>query len=87
MWLTCWLDWDGEATIVHARGEIDVFTSASFEQCLRTAVMDSRAQVVLDLSEVTLIDENGLRILDRFRRNCQDQGLPLALTYLHPASP
>lgn len=80
MRLTCRLDWNGEATLVHARGEIDVFTSACFEQCLQRAMMDSRAQVVLDLSEVTFIDENGLRILDRFRQDCQDRGLPFALT-------
>ena len=43
-------------------------------------MMDSRTQVVLDLSEVTSIDENGLRILDRFRQDCQDRGLPFALT-------
>jgi anti-sigma B factor antagonist len=84
MWLTCWLDWDGEATIVHIRGKIDAFTSATLRQCLKTAMMDSRTQVVLDLSEVTFIDENGLRILDRFRQDCQDQGLPFALTRVPP---
>lgn len=84
MWLVCWLNWDGEATIVHARGEIDVFTSASLEQYLRTAMIDNRARIVLDLSEVTFIDGAGLRVLERCRQDCWDQGLSFGVTQPAP---
>ena len=84
MWLTCWLSRGGKATIVHARGEIDAFTSASLGQCLRTAMMDRRGQIMLDLSEVTFIDGSGLRILDRCQQDCRDQKLSFGLTQPAP---
>jgi len=84
MWLTCWLSSEGEGTIVHARGEIDAFTSASLGRCLQTAMMDSRAQIILDLSEVTFIDGSGLRILERCQQECRDRGLSFNLTQPAP---
>jgi len=79
MWLTCRVDSDDEATIVRARGEIDAFTSASLAQSLRQAMRDSRGRITLDLSEVTFIDGAGLRLLERCRRDCRDQGLSFGL--------
>jgi anti-anti-sigma factor len=75
MWLTCRVDWDGEATIVRARGEIDAFTSSSLQQCLGHAILDSRGHITLDLGEVTYIDGAGLRSLERCHRDCRDRGL------------
>jgi len=80
MWLTSWVDWEGEATVVHARGEIDAFTSGSLGQCFRRAMTDSRGRVILDLNEVTFIDGAGLRVLDQFHQDCRDRGLSLDLT-------
>lgn len=84
MWLVCWLSGEGEATIVHARGEIDVFTSASLGQHLRSAMIASPAQIVLDLSEVTFIDGAGLRVLERYHQECRDQGLSFGITQPAP---
>jgi anti-sigma B factor antagonist len=80
MWLTCSLSWDGKATIVHARGEIDAFTSTSLGESLRAAMMENRGQIMVDLSEVTFIDGSGLRILERCQQDCRDRGLSFGLT-------
>lgn len=79
MWLTCRVDRDGEATIVRARGEIDAFTSATLQQCLRQAMLESRGHITLDLGEVTFIDGAGLRFLERCHRDCRDRSLLFGL--------
>ena len=84
MWLTCRVDRNGEGTIVHARGEIDAFTSASLGQCLQQAIQNSRGDITLDLSEVTFIDGAGLRLLERCQRDCRDRGLSFGLRQLAP---
>ena len=84
VWLTCWLSRGSKATIVHARGEVDAFTSASLGQCLRTAMMDRRGEIILDLSGVTFIDASGLRILDRCQQDCRDRKLSFSLTQPAP---
>jgi len=84
MALKCWLDWDGNLTIVRVRGEIDVSTSGRFSRCLQTALMDSRADLVLDLSEVTFIDAHGLGMLERFFQDCEDRGRKFSLTHVSP---
>ncbi len=76
MWFTCRVDWNGGATIVRARGEIDAFTLTGLGQCLRQAMLDGRGRhIMLDLSEVTFIDGAGLRLLERCQRACRDRGL------------
>lgn len=80
MSLTCWLDWDGEVTIVRIRGKIHASTAGKLSRCLQMALMDARAGLVLDLAETTYIDTQGLGALDRFFQECQEWGRTLALT-------
>lgn len=80
MLLVCWVSWEGETMIVHARGEIDQFTSASLGWYVQTAMKESHTRMVLDLSEVTFIDATGLRALKRCHQDCREQGLPFGVT-------
>ena len=84
MSLTCWLDWDGDVTIVRIRGKIDTSTSPRLSRCLRAALIDGRAEMVLDMNEVTFIDAQGLGTLGRFFRDCRDRDRALALTNVSP---
>ena len=84
MWLTLRFDWDGEVRIVRVCGEVDISSAPQFAQCLRTALLESRAGVILDLKDVSFVDGRGLRVLHRFSQDCRDRGLPIALTHVSP---
>lgn len=78
-WLTCWVDMYETVAVVRVQGEIDAFTSADLGSCFGTALAGGPSQVVIDLGEVTFIAGSGLRLLERFRQECQDRGLAFGL--------
>ena len=68
---------EGRRTRVAVAGDIDV---ATVEEVRTTVVEQLRAgPVVLDLAAVTFMDSAGVRMLDRLRRVCADEGLDLVL--------
>jgi anti-sigma B factor antagonist len=54
---------DEDATVLRVAGEIDLCSSFSFREQLSRAAEGDAAQVVLDLSDVRLIDSTGLSVL------------------------
>jgi len=78
-WLKCWVDRDGTIALVRSRGEIDAFTAGDLGHCFGKALAGAPSQVVIDLSEVTFMDGSGLRLLERFQRECRDRGLVVGL--------
>jgi anti-sigma B factor antagonist len=51
------------AVVLHASGELDVAGAPGFRQALAEAVATGRAQVVLDLADVTFLDSAGLAVI------------------------
>ena len=54
---------DGDVAVLRVAGEIDLCSSFSFREQLSRAAEGGAAQVVLDLSEVGLIDSTGLSVI------------------------
>ncbi|WP_326767075.1 STAS domain-containing protein [Streptomyces sp. NBC_01591] len=69
----------GEWTVLHMRGELDLVTSPSVRQSVHDAVADGRHDVVLDLSEVLFCDSSGVGVLIASRRLMRSCGGRLRL--------
>ena len=54
---------EGEATVVHPGGEVDVFTAPLLREFLLQLVEDGTRKLVVDLSEVSFLDSTGLAVL------------------------
>jgi anti-sigma B factor antagonist len=63
--------------VLRADGELDL---AAVPDLLARVpdLVDGAAGVVLDLRPVTFLDSAGLRLLDRFARECGQRGIPFA---------
>lgn len=70
--------------VVQVGGEIDVATSPQLVRYLRHTLLRRSPRVVLDLSQVTFMDANGIRLLIRARRHAE---LVDGDLYLADASP
>jgi anti-sigma B factor antagonist len=71
-------------TVVSVRGDVDVATSPTLRRLLAAAQVcryreDSNAQVVIDLSRVTLLDASGLTVLLDNARSARRDGYTLVL--------
>lgn len=55
----------GTAVIAEARGEIDMATAASLEECLLAELRAAPAVLVIDLTDVTFLASAGLAVLVR----------------------
>ncbi len=70
---------DEDVAVLRVAGEIDLCSSFSFREQLSRAAEGGAAQVVLDLSEVRLIDSTGLSVLAGIARRLFLEARELAL--------
>ena len=54
---------DGAVTVISASGELDLATSPQLRNLLLELLEDGRCNVVVDLSEVTVLDSVGMGVL------------------------
>jgi anti-sigma B factor antagonist len=54
---------DGDWSVVHVRGEVDVFTAPKLRERIIELVERGRYNVIVDLEAVTFMDSTGLGIL------------------------
>ena len=73
-----------DASIIVASGEIDIYTSPEFRRTVEPAVARAAA-VVVDLTEVALLDSSGLTELARLTGRRGPRLRPVALVGLQPA--
>jgi anti-anti-sigma factor len=76
----CTIDVDGDETVVHPVGEIDLETSAS----LRQALAPLHGRVVVDLGEVSFIDSSGMSVFAVTRKRLAGDGGTLTLRAPRP---
>ncbi|MFE7108556.1 STAS domain-containing protein [Streptomyces sp. NPDC057575] len=69
----------GEWTVLHIRGELDLLTSPAVRQSVHDAVAVGRHDVVLDLAEVLFCDSSGVGVLIAARRLMRSCGGRLRL--------
>lgn len=53
----------GDRTVVHVRGEIDVYTAPLVREKLDEQITAGRNDLVVDLTDVTFLDSTGLGVL------------------------
>ncbi|MEU7000414.1 STAS domain-containing protein [Nonomuraea sp. NPDC046570] len=68
------------ATVVHLRGEIDIFTSNAMRERLLHALRSDPSMLVCDLSGVSFCDTSGLAVLVGVQRRARVMGIPMGLT-------
>lgn len=66
-------------TIVHLRERIDVGRALELRDLLATRIDSPAARVLLDLSEVTLVDSSGIGVLVTAHRRADGEGARFAL--------
>lgn len=59
---------DGERTLIHARGEVDVVTAPKLASRLDTLLRAGGKDVVVDLSDTEFLDSAGLHVLMNAQR-------------------
>jgi anti-sigma B factor antagonist len=64
----------GNAFVVAAAGEADMYTAPALEQALEGVVGNGGTSVVLDLAEVSFIDSTVLVVLLRYRERFRELG-------------
>jgi anti-sigma B factor antagonist len=64
----------GNAFVVAAAGEADMYTAPALEQALEGVVGNGGTSVVLDLAEVSFIDSTVLGVLLRYRELFRELG-------------
>jgi anti-anti-sigma factor len=69
----------GAVKIVHLHGPIDVSRSMELRELLGAQIDSASARVLLDLSDVSLIDSSGIGILVTAHRRADGQGARFAL--------
>ncbi|MEL5957277.1 STAS domain-containing protein [Streptomyces sp. CLV115] len=69
----------GEWTVLHISGELDLLTAPTVRQSVHDAVAVGRHDVVLDLSEVLFCDSSGVGVLIASRRLMRSCGGRLRL--------
>ena len=72
------LEVDGSTVVVHAKGDVDVFTSDLLQASLAQAVQQSH-EVVVDLAGVKFIDSSGLGALVSGLKTARQAGGDLRL--------
>ncbi len=71
---------DDDATVVAARGEIDVATVERFREAATRALVDTDAPVRVDLAQCTFVDSSALQVLIVLRQSLARAGRTLTVT-------
>lgn len=66
-------------TILELHGEVDVVTATDFKTIFHESIAEGARRIVVDLSDVTLIDSMGLSVLIGGRRRMEPRGGWLAV--------
>ncbi len=66
-------------TVVSVSGDIDLDTAAQLEDGLRTAIADTRSDLVVDLTSTTFLDSTGLGVLVGISKQLDTSGRSLRL--------
>jgi anti-sigma B factor antagonist len=72
------IDRNGDATVVHLAGELDLYNAQTVREALLAACEESPQRLVVDLSEVNFIDSTALGVLIEARSKLGRPGLVLA---------
>lgn len=75
----------GEAALFVVNGQVDMSTSPTLRQQLRTALQERRKPVVVDLTGVSFIDSSGLATLIEALKSVGEYGGKLCLFGMTPA--
>jgi anti-sigma B factor antagonist len=67
---------DGGVYVIAVEGELDLYTGPVFERALTQALADGSGSVIVDLTQCSLIDSNGLGILVKANRHLTRRGDP-----------
>jgi len=70
--LRCWIEQYESASVVYARGEVDLSSAPMLRRCLERAEARTRP-IIVDLRGVTYIDGTGFRVLEDAYRRAQAQ--------------
>jgi anti-sigma B factor antagonist len=70
---------DAEGVVLALSGELDAVSAPVLKRCLSELATDSRARVVLDLSELSFVDSPGINVLLAAKKAAQDEGRLLIL--------
>ena len=57
------VDQDGTTAVVRLIGEVDLDTAPTVESCLEKLLGERQHDIVVDLSEVSLLDSSGVTVL------------------------
>ena len=66
------------AYVVHVNGEVDGLNTPKLQAYLEEAAGSGR-HIIVDLSAVTFLDLNGLRLLEIYHQRCRDRGRRLVV--------
>ena len=77
--LSVWVDADGDAVKLAARGEMDLATAEVVDRELQKAEASDARRIILDLSGVEFIDSTGIKVLVRAARRSADDSDRLAI--------
>lgn len=70
--LRCWIEQYESASVVYARGEVDLSSAPLLRRCLERAEVRPRP-IIVDLRSVTYLDGTGFRVLEEAAQRARDQ--------------
>ena len=70
---------EGEAAVIAAAGEVDVFTAPDLDTEITAQLADGRSRLVVDLSGVSFLDSTGLGVLVKGLKGAREAGGSLHL--------
>ncbi|HEX6887883.1 MAG TPA: STAS domain-containing protein [Candidatus Nanopelagicales bacterium] len=65
---------EGDATVLAASGEVDVYSAPDLDQAIGEALATGHRHLVIDLSAVTFLDSTGLGVLVKGLKGARDAG-------------
>jgi anti-sigma B factor antagonist len=69
----------GPTAIVHASGEVDIASAPALAAQIDQAVADNPRELIVDLSQVTMLDSSGLGVLIQLLKELESEGAKTAL--------
>jgi anti-sigma B factor antagonist len=74
----------GEAGLVAVSGNLDLYTAPQFRRDLDEAIVLAPGDLILDLSDLDLIDSTALCVMARARQRLQEEGRRFVLIVTRP---
>ena len=66
--------WENRHPVLSIRGELDYGTASVLQNALRDVLQEGAEQITVDLSEVTFLDSEGVKVLLSAYRKLRDTG-------------